>query len=381
MAEAYQKIGTSTLLSTMAYDPPVGAVVAPPLGLLQVGYAVEDIPTAQHFNSLLQGFGEKINHCLQNGLPLWNATTAYTVGNFVNHTNDGWVCVTGNTNSTPTTANANWVRMTKKSELDAQKTELDAQKTQLDAQNLMMLKLIATPAGLPVSMPTNSTLQINAGFKIPNDARTELIEFASNVTIDLSSGTGLNKLDTGTLTTGLAYYLWIIKNPSTSVVGGLLSLSATSPTLPSGFTIKQLYPVDFQTETVTGNVRLVMKVLTSHTTASFLKPVSVWDANVSNNANAPTVINLSSFFSNNAIIFNASINDTGTTEASASLYMNELTTPQSGPEVLVLESQSGASTATLPIGASKSYKSARANTSGDNSFAICVRDITYKGLQ
>ena len=108
MAEAYQKIGTSTLLSTMAYDPPVGAVEAPPLGLLQSGYAVEDIPTAEHFNSLLQGFGEKINHSLQNGIPLWNATTAYTVGNFVNHTNTGWVCVTGNTNSTPTTANANW---------------------------------------------------------------------------------------------------------------------------------------------------------------------------------------------------------------------------------------------------------------------------------
>jgi len=108
MAEAYQKIADSTLLSTMAYDPPVGAVVAVPLGLLQTGYAVEDIPTAQHFNSLLQGFGEKINHSLQNGIPLWNATTAYTVGNFVNHTNTGWVCVTGNTNSTPTTANTNW---------------------------------------------------------------------------------------------------------------------------------------------------------------------------------------------------------------------------------------------------------------------------------
>lgn len=108
MAEAHQKIGNSTLLSTMAYDPPVGAVVAPPLGLLQVGYAVEDIPTAQHFNSLLQGFGEKINHALQNGIPLWNATTAYVAGNFVNHTNTGWVCVTSNTNSTPTTANANW---------------------------------------------------------------------------------------------------------------------------------------------------------------------------------------------------------------------------------------------------------------------------------
>jgi hypothetical protein len=108
MAEVYQKIGTSPLLTTWCYDAPVGKVVEPSLGLAQVGYNVEEPPTAQEFNFILKSFGEKINHLLQNGIPLWNATTAYTVGNLVNHTNTGWVCVTGNTNSPPTTANGNW---------------------------------------------------------------------------------------------------------------------------------------------------------------------------------------------------------------------------------------------------------------------------------
>lgn len=111
MAEAYQKIGTSPLLTTWCYDAPVGKVVEPSLGLSQVGYNVEEPPTAQEFNFLLKSFGEKINHLLQNGLPLWNATTAYEVGDFASHTNTGWVCVTNNTNSAPTTTNANWKQL------------------------------------------------------------------------------------------------------------------------------------------------------------------------------------------------------------------------------------------------------------------------------
>jgi hypothetical protein len=36
------------------------------------------------------------------------------------------------------------------------------------------------------------------------------------------------------------YYVWLIYNPSTSTVAGLLSLSATAPTLPSGYTFKAM---------------------------------------------------------------------------------------------------------------------------------------------
>ena len=49
--------------------------------------------------------------------------------------------------------------------------------------------------------------------------------------------TGANGLDTGSLATNW-YSVWVIYNPTTTTVAGLLSLSATSPTLPSGYTFK-----------------------------------------------------------------------------------------------------------------------------------------------
>jgi len=56
-----------------------------------------------------------------------------------------------------------------------------------------------------------------------------------NVTLD-ATGTGLNGLDTGSLSGGKFYYIWIINNGSTT--GAIASLSSTSPTLPSGYTYK-----------------------------------------------------------------------------------------------------------------------------------------------
>ena len=49
--------------------------------------------------------------------------------------------------------------------------------------------------------------------------------------------TGANGLDTGSLATNW-YSVWVIYNPTTTTVAGLLSLSATAPTLPSGYTFK-----------------------------------------------------------------------------------------------------------------------------------------------
>jgi hypothetical protein len=53
-----------------------------------------------------------------------------------------------------------------------------------------------------------------------------------------SAGSGANGLDTGTLSAVTWYSVWVIYNPTTFTTAGLLSLSATSPTLPSGYTMK-----------------------------------------------------------------------------------------------------------------------------------------------
>jgi hypothetical protein len=53
-----------------------------------------------------------------------------------------------------------------------------------------------------------------------------------------ASASGVNGLDTGTLAAGTWYHVWVIYNPTTSTTAGLLSLSGTAPTMPSGYTHK-----------------------------------------------------------------------------------------------------------------------------------------------
>lgn len=49
------------------------------------------------------------------------------------------------------------------------------------------------------------------------------------------AGTGVNSLDTGNFAASVWYSVWVIYNPSVGAAS-LLSLSATAPTLPSGYT-------------------------------------------------------------------------------------------------------------------------------------------------
>jgi hypothetical protein len=111
MAEAYQKIGDSTLLRTWGNNPPVGNVVVPPSTLFETGWVGGQEPPAEWMNYVDQQLGEKINHVLQNGGSKWNNTTAYLVGNVVQHSNSVWLCLVNNTNSAPTDVNTNWSKV------------------------------------------------------------------------------------------------------------------------------------------------------------------------------------------------------------------------------------------------------------------------------
>ena len=83
------------------------ALVAPSQSTIEKGF-VDGIANANDFTWVPNVLGGKINHCLQNGVPLWNNTTAYVAGNMVTHSNKAWQCLVGNTNSTPADGNANW---------------------------------------------------------------------------------------------------------------------------------------------------------------------------------------------------------------------------------------------------------------------------------
>ena len=60
-----------------------------------------------------------------------------------------------------------------------------------------------------------------------------------NVTID-TAGTGANGMDSGSLAGTTFYYVWVIYNPTTSTTAGLISTSATNPTMPADYTYKRL---------------------------------------------------------------------------------------------------------------------------------------------
>lgn len=60
-------------------------------------------------------------------------------------------------------------------------------------------------------------------------------ENSGNIT---TGANGANALDTGSVTEATWYSLWAIYNPVSKNVAGLLSLSATAPTLPAGYTYK-----------------------------------------------------------------------------------------------------------------------------------------------
>lgn len=70
---------------------------------------------------------------------------------------------------------------------------------------------------------------------VKTSANASLTLYTVSVTADITAS-GANGLDTGSDAGDTWYYLYVIYNPSTATVASLLSASATSPTLPSGYT-------------------------------------------------------------------------------------------------------------------------------------------------
>lgn len=61
-----------------------------------------------------------------------------------------------------------------------------------------------------------------------------------NVNINIAAAVGAGALDVGVEAASTWYYIWLIYNPTTATVAGMLSLSSTAPTMPSGYTYKGL---------------------------------------------------------------------------------------------------------------------------------------------
>jgi len=83
---------------------------------------------------------------------------------------------------------------------------------------------------------TNFTSAVTAGSIVLSSAAGG-VYVAKTVSVSPAiNASGPNGLDTGTLAGSTWYYVWVIYNPATATVAGLFSLSATAPTLPTGYT-------------------------------------------------------------------------------------------------------------------------------------------------
>lgn len=96
-------------------------------------------------------------------------------------------------------------------------------------------KLAIVPGGTP-----NKQMTITADALTVEDANGEVARLSTvNVTVDGTVQNGANGTDGAYAISGNAWYsLWVIYNPTTNTVAGLIATSATAPTLPSGYTYK-----------------------------------------------------------------------------------------------------------------------------------------------
>jgi hypothetical protein len=86
----------------------------------------------------------------------------------------------------------------------------------------------------------NNYIEIKAGV-CADSTNSDYIVLNSPIVKRLNAtwvaGSGVGGLDTGVKAASTSYHVFVIKNPTTNVTGALISLSATAPTLPSGYTL------------------------------------------------------------------------------------------------------------------------------------------------
>lgn len=93
---------------------------------------------------------------------------------------------------------------------------------------------LSSPLGLIVRVTSDTAVDVDATQVSLTSGSSVYIAKSVNLTISISSS-GANGLDTGSEAANTWYYVYVIYNPLTSTVAGLLSASSTSPTLPSGY--------------------------------------------------------------------------------------------------------------------------------------------------
>lgn len=112
-------------------------------------------------------------------------------------------------------------------EVAGAKSYADTLATDFASGGFRNLTLSATGSSATVSVSADALMLLNGSGK------AKLVTPSLSIN---SAASGANGLDTGTLAANAWYSVWVIWNGTT--VAGLLSASATSPTMPAGYTYK-----------------------------------------------------------------------------------------------------------------------------------------------
>jgi hypothetical protein len=240
-----------------------GAIIEPSDVKKQTGWTPE-VPPHQWENWVQNRQDQYIAHVNQRGIPAWDGNTEYEAGGLsYTQGSDGKIykSVTASGPSTTTqnpttdvsdtywtvafadvgaflTQTAGDARYAQKNNNLSDLNNLATARTNLGVQNAVEAGIQGAFSNLKLSSTgLSSTVTITAdNVCVKNSSNFQVVLNNVNIpTLSLSSS-GSNGLDTGVSASNTWYSVWVIWNGTTTA--GLLSLSATSPTLPSGYTHK-----------------------------------------------------------------------------------------------------------------------------------------------
>lgn len=239
-----------------------GAVVAPNDAKKQLGWVAE-APPFQYDNWLQNRQDQMLAHINQRGMPVWDGTTNYEAGSLsyvqgsdgqiyksvaasgplttvqdptTDATDTYWTVAFASIGAFLTQA-AGDARYAQLSNNLSDLTNAATARTNLGVQNAVVSGIAGTASNLKASATGLSALvTVTADSVCVKDTSSNQVVLNSVSVTPSLSASGANGLDTGTSASSTWYYVWIIWNGTTTA--GLLSLSSTSPTMPSGYTHK-----------------------------------------------------------------------------------------------------------------------------------------------
>jgi hypothetical protein len=140
-----------------------------------------------------------------------------------------------------------------------------------------------TFSNLKVDVTADTTIAVTADSIALATASLYYVAKSISLTVNTTTS-GANGLDTGTIANDTWYAVWVIYNGTT--VSGLLSLSGTSPTLPSGYTYKARagwvrYATAALARTIQKNYRAQYKIVAGSQTLNYPVMASSIAGNVS----------------------------------------------------------------------------------------------------